>query len=215
KGRMLGALGDIGCFSFQATENLTTGDGGMLVTDDAAIADRVRKLRWAGISRPTWERFRSGEPHRSWIYEVEEIGYKYEMNDLAAAIGLVQLDKLEALNERRRNLLQRYREAFADIDGIEVLTNRKYAVSACYNAVIKVEDRDGLYRYLDQRGIDSNVHFYPNHLMGIFKPYTTRLPVTEREWERILVLPLHPELSEEQQDRVIAAVRSFASGRRR
>ena len=78
-----------------------------------------------------------------------------------------------------------------------------------------MDERDGLYRYLDERGIDSNVHFYPNHLMGIFKPYTTRLPVTEREWERILVLPLHPELSEEQQDRVIAAVRRFASERLR
>ena len=215
KERMLGALGDIGCFSFQATKNLTTGDGGMLVTDDDAVADRVRKLRWAGISRPTWERFRSGEPHRSWIYEVEEIGYKYEMNDLAAAIGLVQLDKLETLNGRRRNLLQRYREGFAGIDGIEVLPNRDYALSACYNAVIKVKDRDELYRYLDERGIDSNVHFYPNHLMGIFKPYTTRLPVTENEWERILVLPLHPELTDEQQNRVIAAVRSFTSELRR
>ena len=213
KGRKLGSLGHMGCFSFQATKNLTTGDGGMLVTDSDVVADRARKLRWAGISKPTWERFSSGKPRRSWIYDVEEIGYKYEMNDLAAAIGLVQLDKLETLNHRRRELMDRYREAFSEVDGIEVLTNRGYALSACYNAVIKLSNRDDLYGYLDDRGIDSNVHFYPNHLMEIFKPYTTRLPVTEREWERILVLPLHATLTESEQERVILAVRNFVSRR--
>ena len=135
------------------------------------------------------------------------------MNDLAAAIGLVQLDKLETLNHRRRELMDRYREAFSEVDGIEVLTNRGYALSACYNAVIKLSNRDDLYGYLDDRGIDSNVHFYPNHLMEIFKPYTTRLPVTEREWERILVLPLHATLTESEQERVILAVRNFVSRR--
>ena len=210
KDRKLGSLGHVGCFSFQATKNMTTGDGGMLVTADEAFAERVRKLRWAGISKPTWERFRSGEPHRSWMYEVEEIGYKYEMNDLAAAIGLVQLEKLESSNQRRRDLLQGYRDAFADLDGIEVLANRGFSLSACYNAVIKLADRDGLYRHLDDHGIDSNVHYYPNHLLSIFRPFTTRLPVTETEWERILTIPLHAELSGEQQDRIIGCVRDFA-----
>jgi perosamine synthetase len=209
RGAPLGSLGYIGCFSFQATKNLTTGDGGMLATDDDELAERVRKLRWVGISRPTWERFRPGHPRRSWMYEVEEVGFKYEMNDLAAALGLVQLDKLEQTNVRRRQLLAYYREAFALVEGVEVLANRDYALSSCYNAVIKVDARDELYEYLDAQGIDSNVHYYPNHLLPLYRSYTTRLPVTEKEWQRILSIPLYPDLRQDEQDRVIESIKRF------
>lgn len=215
KGRPVGAIGAIGCFSFQATKAMTTGDGGMLVTDDDAIADRVRKLRWCGITKPTWERFRPGSPKHSWVYEVEEIGWKYEMNDLAAALGLAQMDRLEACNARRRQLVARYRAAFAQVDGVELLAARDYALSACYNAVVRLDDREGLYAHLDACGIDANVHFYPNHLFRIFRPYTTRLPVAEEVWQRILSIPLYPGLTEAQQDRVIDAVRAFAAGQSR
>ena len=212
--RKLGSIGDIGCFSFQATKNLTTGDGGALATNDGVLAERVRKLRWVGISKPTWERFRPGEAKRDWMYEVEELGFKYEMNDLAAAMGLVQLGKLEQANAERRRLLERYRRAFAEIEGVEVLAHREYALSACYNAVIKVEGRDDLYSYLHQHGIDSNVYYYPNHLLPIYRPYTTRLPNTEAEAQRILAIPLYPGLHEEQQDRVIDCVGDFVAARR-
>ena len=212
KGRQLGSMGDIGCFSFQATKNMTTGDGGMLVTNDGALADRVRKLRWCGITKPTWERFRPDQIKRSWVYEVAEVGYKYEMNDLAAALGLAQLDRLEACNSRRRELMARYREALDDVEGLAFLTNRDYAVSACYNAVIQLEERDELYAFLDEHDIDSNVHFYPNHLLQIFRPYTTRLPVAEEVWQRILSVPLYPGLTDVQQDRVIDRLRAFVAG---
>ena len=211
KGRRLGSMGDIGCFSFQATKNMTTGDGGMLVTNDQGLAERVRKLRWCGITKPTWERFRPGQVKRSWMYEVAEVGYKYEMNDLAAALGLAQLDRLETSNARRRELMDRYRQALAEVEGMGLLTNREYATSACYNAVVQVEERDALYAYLDEQGIDSNVHFYPNHLLQIFRPYTTRLPVAEEVWQRILSVPLYPGLTDAQQDRVIDCLRAFAA----
>ena len=149
------------------------------------------------------------------MYDVEEVGWKYEMNDLAAALGLAQMDRLEACNERRRELMIRYREAFADVDDIDMLAARDYAVSSCYNAVVRLDDREGLYAHLDASGIDSNVHFYPNHLFRIFRPYTTHLPVAEREWQRILSIPLHPELTDGEQDRVIDAVRTFAQGESR
>ena len=210
RGRALGSMGDMGCFSFQATKNMTTGDGGMLVTDDETVAERVRELRWCGITKPTWERFRPGQIRRSWMYEVAEVGYKYEMNDLAAALGLVQLQRLPASNARRRQLMARYREAFFELAGIDVLTCREFAESACYNAVITLEDRDDLYEYLDANDIDANVHFYPNHLYRIFRPYTTHLPVTEAVWQRILSIPLHPGLTDGQQDRVIDCVTRFA-----
>ncbi len=210
--RMLGSLGYIGCFSFQATKNMTTGDGGMLVTDDSAVAERARKLRWLGITRPTWDRFKPSEERRNWVYDVEEVGFKYQMTDLAAALGLVQLDRLEELIAKRRFLLDRYRSEIDQIDGVTLLESRDYATSACYNAVITTDRRDELYAYLDQHGIDSNVHFYPNHLFSIFRSYTTRLPVAEREWQRILSIPLYPDLQLEEQDRVIGCLKSFASG---
>jgi perosamine synthetase len=106
----------------------------------------------------------------------------------------------------------RYREAFADVADIDMLTARDYAVSSCYNAVVRLDDREGLYAHLDACGIDSNVHFYPNHLFRIFRPYTTHLPVAEREWQRILSIPLYPELTEGEQNRVIDAVCTFAQG---
>ena len=211
-GRKAGTLGDVGAFSFHGSKTFTTGEGGMLVTNDGDLAERARKLRWVGISRPTWERFRSGEPRRSWMYEVEEVGYKYEMNDLAAAIGLAQLGRLEHLNGERRRLLTRYREALADVDGVEVVPQRSHAESACYSAVIKCGNRDELYAHLDLEGIDSNVHYYPNHMLSIFRAYTTRLPETEAEWQRILTIPLHPDLSMQDQDRVIDSIRRFAAG---
>jgi len=212
RGRKLGSLGYIGCFSFQGTKNLTTGDGGMLVTNDDVVASRIRKLRWVGISKPTWERFRPGQLNRSWMYEVEEVGFKYEMNDVAASLGLVQLERLEDSNARRRRILCRYQEAFAELDGIEVMAQKDYAESACYNAVIKTDARDELYDYLDQQGIDSNVHYFPNHKLPIYRPYTTRLPVTEHEWKRILSIPLYPDLTDAQQDWVIGCIKLFLAG---
>lgn len=212
KDHKLGTMGTMGAYSFQATKNMTTGDGGMLVTADEAVADRVRKLRWCGITAATWERFREDKVQRKWMYDVEEVGWKYEMTDLSAALGLVQLDRLQAGNDRRRQLMGQYREAFADVDGIDMLASRDYAVSACYNAVIQLDEREALHAHLDDAGIDSNVHFYPNHLFRLFRPYTTHLPVAEREWQRILSIPLHPELTDAEQLRVIDAVRAFAGG---
>ena len=213
KDRKLGSLGYISCFSFQATKNMTTGDGGMLVTDDAAVAERARRLRWVGITRPTWERFHPGPARRSWVYDIEEIGFKYEMNDLSACLGLVQLERLEELITSRQRLLDRYRSELENVEGISMLRQQEYASSACYNAVIKSVHRDELYEFLDDQGIDSNVHYYPNHLFSIFRPYTTRLPVTEAEWQRILSIPLYPDLQTEEQDHVISCLKSFAANK--
>jgi perosamine synthetase len=210
RGRKLGSLGDIGCFSFESKKNLSTGDGGMLVTDDDAVAARVRKLRWMGISRGTWERFNTDSPNRAWEYDVEEVGFKYGMNDIAAALGLVQLNKLERANQMRRQVVQRYRDAFAEVEGIEPLAQREYGQNACYCMVIKLDDRDDLCDYLAEYDIESGVHFYPNHMLPIYQPYKpASLPVTETAWQRILTIPLYPHLTTEQQDRVIGCVVKF------
>lgn len=213
-GQKLGSLGDIGCFSFESKKNLSTGDGGMLVTNDDAIADRVRKLRWMGISRDTWSRFNNGHAGRAWEYDVEEIGFKYGMNDIAASLGLVQLDKLERGNALRLQIVQRYHEALVDIDGIEPLALKEYGRSACYSMVVRLDEREALCDFLAARNIESAVHFYPNHLLPVYADYRSEaLPVVEREWQRILTLPLAPHLRPEQQERVIDALRAFAAER--
>ena len=212
RGQKLGTFGDIGCFSFESKKNLSTGDGGMLVTNNDILAERVRKLRWLGISRDTWSRFNKGESSRAWEYDVEEVGFKYSMNDIAASLGLVQLHKLESANERRRNIVDRYHEALSKIDGIEPLAKRDYSHSACYSMVIRLNERESLYDFLSDRGIESAVHYFPNHLLPLYKPYRLHaLPVVEREWKRILTLPLSPHLRSDQFDRVINALHDFSA----
>ena len=212
KGRKLGTLGDIGCFSFESKKNLSTGDGGMLVTNDSAIAERVRKLKWMGISRGTWERFSTGQTGRSWEYDVEEVGFKYQMNDIAAALGLVQLEKLDRANQLRRGLVQRYEEAFAEVEGVQPLAQRDYAENACYHMVVQLDERDALCDFLEGRNIQSGVHFYPNHFLPVYQLYRNApLPIVERVWQRILTLPLYPQMTAAEQDRVIDGVRSFAT----
>jgi len=214
KGQKLGSLGDIGCFSFESKKNLSTGDGGMLVTDDDAVADRVRKLRWMGISSDTWSRFNNGHAGRAWEYDVEEVGFKYGMNDIAASLGVVQLDKLDRGNALRLQIVQRYHDALASIDGIEPLALKEYGQSACYSMVVRLDGREDLCDFLAARGIESAVHFYPNHLLPVYADYRTgTLPVVEREWQRILTLPLAPHLRPEQQERVIDALKAFSAER--
>ena len=138
RGQMLGTLGDFGCFSFHAVKNLATGDGGMIVSRDEADATRMRRLAWLGITRGTWDRV-EGKGY-SWEYNVEELGLKCHMNDITAAIGLVQLSKLERTNGRRRYLAERYTRLLTGVDWIETPVEKEYTRSAWHNYVIKVAD---------------------------------------------------------------------------
>ena len=137
------------------------------------------------------------------------------MNDIAAAVGLVQLDKLDRSNAMRRRLVDRYHRAFAEVEGVEPLALKDYGESACYCMVIRIDERDALGDHLLARNIQSAVHFRPNHLYPVYAPYRpARLPITEAVWERILTLPLYPQMGEAEQDRVIVGVRSFVEERR-
>jgi perosamine synthetase len=209
-GQKLGSLGDFGCFSFHAVKNLATGDGGMITTHDTEADARLRKLYWLGISRGTWDRTES--KGYSWEYNVEELGFKCHMNDITAAIGLVQLAKLERTNARRRELARQYTAALADVGGIETPVEKEYARSAWHNFVIKVgnpEDRGPLMDHLKERGISTGMHYIPNHLYEMYRPYYSALPVAETVWQRILTLPLYPDMTEADVDQVIKGVKSY------
>jgi len=211
RGQMLGSLGDFGCFSFHAVKNLATGDGGMIATNDAEADNRLRKLRWMGISRNTWDR--SERKGYSWEYNVEELGFKYHMNDITAALGLVQLAKLEKNNARRRYLAERYTCLLSDIEWIEKPVEKDYTRSAWHNYVIKVVspvDRYPLMEHLKAHGISTGMHYIPNHLYQMYRPYVNGpLPVTESVWKRLITLPLFPDLTDEQQDMIVDIISSY------
>ncbi|MGA9364072.1 MAG: DegT/DnrJ/EryC1/StrS family aminotransferase [Bacteroidota bacterium] len=210
KGRKLGSLGDIGCFSFHAVKNLATGEGGMITTDDPEVYGRLMKLRWMGITKDTWSREEEDSKRYSWYYDVMEVGYKYHMNDIPAAIGLVQLRKLHVMNSRRREISQKYTEAFSQLGWIEVPVIKDYMTKpACHNYVIKVEKRDELNDYLKGRGISTGVHYYPNHLYDMYKPYYRHLPIAQSVWKKVLTIPLFPDLTDQEIDYVVKSIAEF------
>lgn len=208
KGKKIGSLGDIGCFSFNAVKNLATGDGGMITTNYKAIYDRLRKLRWMGISKDTWRRGRANAGY-SWYYDVDEIGFKYQMNDITAAIGIVQLSKLDDMNNTRRDIAKMYDEAFADVDWIETPTVKSYAKIAQHNYVIKVDDRNGLHSFLKDKGISTGVHYIPSNHYKMYKDCNYSTPICESVWTRLITLPMFPDMTAEQIDEVISTVKSF------
>jgi len=208
KAKKLGSLGDIACFSFHAVKNLTTGEGGMITTNDPEVYKKLLSLRWLGISKDTWSREEDNGKY-SWYYEVGEFGYKYHMHDIAAAIGLVQLSKLDFLNEKRRRIIDLYNAGFSDIDWIKTPVVKGYALNAGHNYVIKLEDRDGLNSFLQEKGISTGVHYIPNNNYGIYKQYRSHTPKCATVWKKLLTLPLYPDLSDSDIKMIIETVKSF------
>jgi perosamine synthetase len=209
RGRVVGALSPLTCFSFQAVKNMTTGEGGCVTTDSAAIARRLARLRWMGIERDTW--LRTAGPVHDSHYEVAELGFNYRMHDIAAAIGLVQLGKLERLNERRREIARRYDEAFRGLTWLSCPAVATDAVSARHNYALQLDRRDALQEWLRERGIASGIHYMPLHLQPFYRAAGASLPVAERAWRRLLLLPIYPDLKEEEQEKIIDTVLAFGS----
>lgn len=209
--RKVGALSALTCFSFQGVKNMTTGDGGCVTTDSAERAAHLRRLRWMGIDRDTWQRTR-GSP-APLEYEVTGLGFKYQMNDIAAAIGLVQLAKLERMNERRRLLASRYDAALAPLGWLSIPTVLPDVVSARHNYAIQLDRRDELRAWLGERGIATGVHYMPLHLHPFYRDTRGTLPAAERAWRRLLLLPLYPDLTDDEQQQILRAIEAFGESR--
>lgn len=211
KGRAAGTLGDLGCFSFHAVKNLAMGDGGALVTSDREMMERAKRLRWLGIDRGTWDRTGADRSYW-WQYFVDEIGLKCHMNDISAAIGLVQLRKLPATNARRRKIAEMYTAGLAGLPWLRTPPmDTQESQSAWHIYCIQVDHRDDLNVFLQNKGIGTGVHYKPIHLYGCYGNRPC-LPTAERLFERILSLPMHPGLSDEDVGTVIDAIHAF--GRR-
>lgn len=222
KGRMVGSLGDITCFSFYATKTLTTGEGGMATTENPEYAERIRMLSLHGISRDAWKRYTA---EGSWHYDILDVGYKYNLTDLQAALGLAQLAKCDAMRSRRAALAERYTQALETIPAFEAPQSPEDATHAWYLYVLRVNpselriSRDRVIEELKSRGIGTSVHFIPLHLHPL---YQSRLghragefPNAEREFERAISLPIYPAMSDEDADRVIEALHDISRIHRR
>jgi len=207
-GQKLGTIGDIGCFSFFSNKNMTTGEGGMLVTANAEIADKVRIMRSHGMTSSTYARFK-GHAHG---YDVATLGYNYRMDEMRAAIGLVQLGKLAATNAARAPAIAYYRKTVSQrLQNIRV-PFRDWTGTYAYHIFPVLlpegyDDRPGLMTRLAERGIQTSIHYRPIHWMSAFgSGETVSLPVTDRIAPRILTLPLLPTMTTEQIDCVVESL---------
>jgi UDP-4-amino-4,6-dideoxy-N-acetyl-beta-L-altrosamine transaminase len=211
--RMVGSIGDATVFSFYATKNMTTAEGGLITCADPLLADRLRMMCLHGINRDAWKRYSA---EGSWYYEVQYLGYKYNMTDIAAALGLRQLARLEAFNTRRREIAARYDAAFLKVAEITPLRVRDGVTTAAHLYVIKLAlehlriDRAQFIDELRKEQIGASVHFIPLHFHPYYRDkYGYRpgdYPVAEDVYSRCLSLPFFPKMSDDDVDDVIAAV---------
>jgi len=202
KGRRIGSYGDLHAFSFHAIKNLPMGEGGALTVRSSEHDARLRRLRNFGIDLDTHERV-SGSVYR-WDYGVSELGFKFYLDDVHAAIGLVQLDRLEADNARLAQLARRYRRGLAGVPGIELLREQEDRRSSHHLFCALAEGRDTLLLKLGERGIHAGVHYRPSYDYPLFKG--APLPGVESFWRRAVSLPMHLHLTDEQVDRIVYTI---------
>ncbi|MBZ0258037.1 DegT/DnrJ/EryC1/StrS aminotransferase family protein [bacterium] len=208
KGKSIGGLSPATCFSFHAVKNLTCGEGGAIATNNAEWAKKLRELRWMGISKDTYVRT-AQESVYAWQYWVNDLGYKYHLNDMASAMGRVQLRRLEENNGKRRRIAERYNEAFADVAWIDTPPEHDEVFSSWHIYHIKTPDRDNLITHLKANGIAPGVHYFPVHKHPYYAERGARCPIAEEIWKRILSLPMFPDMTDRQVDAVIQTVLSF------
>lgn len=222
RGRDAGTLGDAGAFSFYATKNLTTGEGGMLVLRDPRHAEEARVLALHGISKDAWKRYTATG---SWYYEVLDSGYKYNLTDIAASLGLHQLRRLDGFHARRRVLAGRYRAGLADLDAVILPEETPGTEHAWHLYLLRVRpemlriDRDRFIEELRARNIGTSVHFIPLHLHPYYRDVwgyrAGDFPAAEAAYARTISLPLYPALTDADVDDVVSAVRDVVCCHRR
>jgi dTDP-4-amino-4,6-dideoxygalactose transaminase len=214
-GKLVGTAGDVTVFSFYANKTITTGEGGMAVTADAALADRMRTMRLHGINRDVFDRFTSRTAN--WYYEVVAPGFKYNIPDIASAIGIVQLKKANVFQQQRAHIAGRYTEAFADLPVILPADIEPGALHAWHLYVLRLDPekvhmtRNAFIEALTALGIGTSVHYIPLHLHPYWRD-TYRLdpadfPAANRVYDSCVSLPIWQGMTEADIDRVIAAVR--------
>jgi dTDP-4-amino-4,6-dideoxygalactose transaminase len=213
QGQTIGAISDFTCFSFYATKTITTGEGGMICTDNDAYAERCRIMALHGISKDAWKRYTA---EGSWYYEIIAPGYKYNLTDIAAGMGLAQLAKVERMWRRRREIAGRYNIAFGPQPALQLPHDRADCQHAWHLYMLRLNldqltiDRARFIEELKQRNIGSSVHFIPLHLHPYYRDtygyQPEDFPVAYREFQREVSLPIYSKMSDQDVQDVIDAV---------
>jgi dTDP-4-amino-4,6-dideoxygalactose transaminase len=201
KGRKIGSFGDIVCFSFDGIKNITSGEGGAVISEDPEVLAKVRNARLLGVEKDTEKRF-AGQ--RSWEFDVLHQGYRYHMSNIFAAIGRVQLDRFpREFAPQRIALARRYRERLRDTPGISLIEAELGPVVPHIQPVrILNGQRDKLRDMLESQKIETGIHYKPNHLLSFYGRRHNDLPITEQLYKELLSLPLHPGLTTDDVDYV-------------
>ncbi len=205
-GKRCGTFGKVGVYSLYSNKNMTTGEGGMLVTDDIEIYKKAKLLRSHGMTRLAYERYR-GE---SEVYDIVEIGYNYRATEMQAAIGRVQLKKLDRMNEKRRELVRLYRSLFAEVNEIKIpFTHFGTGSNYIFPILVPAEKRAAILHKLTQEGIQTSWHYRPVHTFSAIKKKVGlfHLPLTESIAQREITLPLYPDMSPEMVREVVNATK--------
>lgn len=210
EGRKLGTWSDLGCFSFFSNKNMTTGEGGMIVTDDESISKKLRLLRSHGMTTMTWDRHKG----HAWSYDVVELGYNYRIDEIRAALGVVQLRKLEKNNARRRQLTNRYRDALQEITPqITLPFGTHSGVSAAHLMPVLLPRSANRATFMEQmkaHGIQTSMHYPPIHMFSTYRDFQNSselLSITEDVAAREVTLPLYPTLPDDDVITIAHAVR--------
>ena len=216
RGHTIGTIGDITCFSFYATKTITTGEGGMATTDNSEWAQRMRMMSLHGISHDAWKRYTK---EGSWYYEVLYPGFKYNLTDIAAAIGIEQLKKCNEFWQARQSIAMIYEKAFAELEEVQVPVCRKDVQHAWHLFIIQLDlerlriNRNQFIDALREKEIGTSVHFIPLHLHPYYRDNfgykPGDFPNASAAFERIVSLPIYPKMTEGDVERVVEAVRKI------
>lgn len=216
KGKALGNWGDIGCFSFEEKKCMTSGDGGMMTTNDPELFRDLRAMRWVGIDKDNWKSAKdyitANKDAMHWYYELNVLGYKYNMNDIAAAIGKVQLKKLPGFNSTRSKIIRRYLDAIKHLKEIKPLISFEPEVYPYQMFGIRYDRRDDLMIFLKSKGISTGCHYTPLSVQPLFSEWGKNCPYIEKEHNRFITLPLHTDLTDAEIDYIISSLIEWGNG---
>lgn len=206
-GKKIGSIGDIACFSFDGIKNITSGEGGCIVTSDDEVIRKAKDARLLGVVRDTDMRY-SGR--RSWEFDVTEQGWRYHMSNIMAAIGIIQLQRFPEFKKARRSLVRKYCKNLCDFNGIRLLPlDSDDIVAHIFPVILLQGERKQIQEKLQSMGVQTGVHYLPNHYLSFYGGSSINLPAAQTIYDRLLTLPLHADLTENDVDFVCATLKAI------
>ena len=209
KGKKLGTWGDYGCFSFEDKKTITTGDGGMLCTNNKKNISLIRSLSFHGWSNDPWQRHLGGPGKKHWYYEINNLGYKYNMNNLLASIGISQLKKLNRFNYKRILILKKYLAGIKNCKNIYPAFPYKLEKSCYWMFSLRTKKRDEFIDFLRSRRISSGVHLMPLPLHPLYRKYNKKVNRSLKVWKELVSLPFFPDMNFKQVEYIIRSIKEF------